>query len=506
MGTGLNRPTAPRNTLLPRGDINLKRLKWLAILAPAGMIGVLEYARYALHPVLQSWQGRLLMNGVMLMGALFFYGAVFTVITHMQERLERKNRQLLALRSAGLDIVSDLSLDKLLQKIVDQARNLIGTRYGALSLIDGDNAVRSFVTSGINDVERHRIGPPPAGTGLLGVVLREGQRLRLADIGQDARFSGFPNHHPEMRSLLAVPVVCAGPYKGNLYLSEKVEGGDFTEDEEEALTRFASLAAIAIDNAHLHSQVKNLAVTEERLRIAHEMHDGQAQVLAYVNTKTQAVRELLRSGRIEEAGKQLDELAKAAREVYTDVREGIIGLRAAVDSRHGFTAGLRNHVEQWQDRCGIRAELVVAKEPELRPEVELQLIRIIQEALTNVRKHSGTDCVRVEIAAAGEGVRIAVEDFGVGFETETPCHSELPCFGLATMRERAEAIGADFVLRSRLRAGTRIEVVYPKETPHGVQANNENNHSRDGHSRQDHSRQDHSRQDHSRHRLLRAQG
>ena len=441
--------------------MNLRRLKWLAILAPIGMIGILEYARYALHPVLQTWQGRLLMNGVVLMGALFFYGAVFTVISHMQRSLERKNRQLLALRSAGLDIVSDLSLDNLLQKVVDQARNLIGARYGALSLVDGDSSIRSFATSGIGRRERERIGSPPQGHGLLGVVLREGQRLRIADIGSDARASGFPAHHPLMRSLLAVPVVCSEPFKGNLYLSEKIDGREFTEDEEEALARFASLAAVAIDNAHLHSKVKNLAVAEERLRIAHEMHDGQAQILAYVNTKTQAVRELLRSGRIEEAGEQLDELARAAREVYTDVREGILGLRAAADSTRGFTAGLRSHIEQWQDRCGIRAELVVAKEPDLRPEVELQLVRIVQEALTNVRKHSGSDRVRVEIAAASEGVGIAVEDFGVGFEADAPSPGDRPRFGLATMRERAEAIGADFKLRSRPRNGTRVEVCYP---------------------------------------------
>ncbi len=445
--------------------MNLKRLKWLAILAPAGIIGVLEYARYALHPVLQSaWQGRLIMNGVVLMGALFYYGAVFTVVSNMQERLERRNRELTALRNASLDIVSDLSLDNLLQKVVDQARNLIGTRYGALSLTDGENAVRSFVTSGISDQERQRIGPPPRGQGLLGVVMREGQRLRLEDIGSDARASGLPRHHPPMRSLLAVPVVCSGPFRGNLYLSEKADGQTFTEDEEEALARFATLAAIAIDNAHLHSRVKSLAVAEERLRIAHEMHDGQAQILAYVNTKSQAVRELLRSGRIEEAGEQLDELARAAREVYTDVREGILGLRAAADSKNGFTAGLRSHIERWQDRCGIRAELVVAKEPNLRPEAELQLVRIVQEALTNVRKHSGSDRVRVEVASASEGVKIAIEDFGVGFEPETAGRRERPRFGLATMRERAEAIGADFELHSRPRRGTRIEVRYPGRT------------------------------------------
>ncbi len=445
--------------------MNLRRLKWLAILAPAGIIGVLEYARYALYPVVQSdWQGRMLMNGVVLMGALFFYGAVFTVVTPMQERLERKNRELMALRNASLDIVSDLSLDNLLQKVVDQARNLIGTRYGALSLIDGGSAVQSFVTSGISDREQQRIGSPPQGTGLLGVGLREGQRLRLEDVESDARASGFPSHHPPMRSLLAVPIVCSGPFRGNLYLSEKIDGRKFTEEEEEALARFSTLAAIAIDNAHLHSQVKSLAVAEERLRIAHEMHDGQAQILAYVNTKSQAVRELLRSGRTEEAGEQLDQLAKAAREVYTDVREGILGLRAAADSQNGFTAGLKSHIERWQDRCGIRAELVVAKEPNLRPEAELQLVRIVQEALTNVRKHSGTDRVRVEIASASEGLKIAIEDFGVGFDAGAPGHSERPRFGLATMRERAEAIGADFEVHSRPRHGTRIEVRYPGES------------------------------------------
>ncbi len=441
--------------------MNLKQLKWLAILAPVGIVGVLEYARYALHPLLQtSWQGKLMMNGVVLMGALFFYGAVFTIVSHMQQRLERRNDELTALRTAGLDIVSDLSLDNLLQKVVDQARNLIGTHYGALSLIDGDCDVKSFVTSGISDEERNRVGPPPTGRGLLGVVLREGQRLRLEDLQRDVRSSGFPANHPPMRSLLAVPIVCGGPFRGNLYLSEKHGGGAFTEDDEEALARLATLAAVAIDNAHLHSQVKNLAVSEERLRIAHEMHDGQAQVLAYVNTKTQAVRELLRSGRVEEAGEQLDELAQAAREVYTDVREGILGLRAAADSQHGFTAGLESYVEQWQDRCGIQAELVVAKEPELRPEVELQLVRIVQEALTNVRKHSGSDHVRVEVTSASEGVKIAIEDFGVGFEVETPGRGDRPRFGLTTMRERAEAIGADFDVRSTPRHGTRIEVVY----------------------------------------------
>ncbi|MCP4659276.1 MAG: GAF domain-containing protein, partial [bacterium] len=393
---------------------HLRRLKWIAISAPIGFIGLLEYALYALGPTLNSWQGHVLLGSVLLMGALFVYGAVFTIVDQMQQELEQQNRELESLRIAGLDVASELSLDTVLLKVVDQACNLIGARFGALSVYDQSDALQSFVTSGISDVERAQIGSPPVGKGLLGVVLKEGERLRLADLQLDERSCGFPPHHPEMRSLLAVPVVCSGPRSGNLYLSEKNDGNEFTEDEEQTLARFAIQAAIAIDNAYLHLQVRNLAVVEERLRIAREMHDGQAQVLAYVNTKAQAVKEFLRSDRTDDASQQLEQLASAAREVYADVREGILGLRVASQSKDGFIATLRAHLESWKDQCGIRVVLVVKEEPSLRPDIELQLMRIIQEALANVRKHSGASQVRVEVRTLNRGVKMVVKDDGVG--------------------------------------------------------------------------------------------
>ncbi len=439
---------------------HLRRLKWVAISAPVGFVGLLEYALYALGPTLNSWQGHALLGGVLLMGALFVYGAVFTIVDQMQQELEKQNRELESLRVAGLDVTAELSLDTVLRKVVGQACNLIGARYGALSVYDESDLLQSFVTSGISDDERAQIGSPPVGKGLLAVVLKEGERLRLTDLRRDERSYGFPPHHPEMRSLLAVPVVCSGPRSGNLYLSEKDDGSEFTEDEEKTLARFATQAAIAIDNAYLHLQVHNLAVVEERLRIAREMHDGQAQVLAYVNTKAQAVKEFLRSGRTDDASQQLEQLASAAREVYADVREGILGLRVASQSKDGFIATLRDHLELWKDQCGIRVALVVNEEPSLRPDIELQLMRIIQEALANVRKHSGASHVRVEVRTLNRGVKIVVKDDGVGFAPETLGRSQIPRFGLATMRERAEAIGATLRIQSEIDKGTRVEVEY----------------------------------------------
>ncbi len=440
--------------------MNLKRLKWIAILAPVVFIGVLEYARFALAPIHASWQGWLLMSGVVLLGAVFFYGAVFTFVDHVQGELERRNRELIDLRSAGLDVTSELSLDVVLQKVVDQARRLIGTRYGALAVYGESSAIRRFITSGVSADEEARIGPPPAGKGLLGAVLREGQRLRLSSMQDDPRFKGFPAGHPAMRSLLAVPVICRGPFVGNLYLSEKEGGGDFVEEDEETLARFAAQASIAIDNAHLHAQVGSLAVAEERLRLAREMHDGQAQVLAYVNTKAQAVQAFLDAGRPAEASEHLGQLASAAREVYTDVREGILGLRTVVDAEKGLVGALTEHLEHWRDQCGIAVELAARDVPRFALDVELQLLRIIQEALANVRKHSAAKRARVAIEPDAQGVRVVVEDDGVGFDPQARFRRGLPRFGLATMRERCQAIGARFQLESEPGAGTRVEIEY----------------------------------------------
>ncbi len=441
--------------------MNFRRLKWLALTAPIAFLGVLEYARWVLGEELSSLQGRLMMDAVVLVGALFFYGAVFTVLDQMQSKLERGNRELAALREAGLDVTAHLGLDTVLRKVVDLACNLIGTRYGALSVVDKKGRVRTFVTSGLSSEEIEKIGLPPVGKGLLGLMLREGQRLRIADVTQDSRAAGFPPHHPSMRSLLAMPIVCRGPLGGNLYLSEKIDGEAFTAEEEDTLARFATQAAIAVDNAYLHSQVRSLAVAEERLHIAHELHDGQAQVLAYVNTKAQAVQEFLRHGNTEKASEQLAQLAAAAREVYSDVREGILGLRAMVDAEHSLTDALRQHVETWQDQCGIRAELVIDGEPHLTPDIELQILRIVQEALANVRKHSEATQAEIQVDVLPHGVRVEVADDGVGFELDASGRpAGRPRFGLSTMRERAEAIGAQFKLQSASGSGTRVAVEY----------------------------------------------
>lgn len=441
--------------------MTLRRLKWLTVASALGFIIALEFVRRALYPYLPSWEGKLLMSAAVFTGALFFFAALFGILERMQGKLERQNRELLALHEAALDVSGDLALEKVLQKVVDQARALVDARYGALSVIDDKHRIESFITSGISPEQRARIGDPPVGHGLLGVVLHEGHRLRMADLGKDPRSHGFPPNHPPMRSLLAVPVLCKGPFRGNLYLTEKAEEIEFTPEDEASLERFAATAAIAIDNAYLHQRLNDLAVAQERLRIAHEMHDGLAQVLAYVNTKAQAVKEFLRTGRTEDAGKHLDQLAAAAREVYADVRESIIGLRSVATPGISAAEALQEHARTWETQTGILCRVSVNGLSGLPSGTELQLLRIVQESLANVRKHAAASRVDVTVEETAGRLRLIVEDNGAGFNPGVLGRSEFPRFGLATMRERAESMGGSFQLDSTPGQGTRVTVELP---------------------------------------------
>ncbi len=200
------------------------------------------------------------------------------------------------------------------------------------------------------------------------------------------------------------------------------------------------------------------------MRIAREMHDGMAQVLAYVNTKAQAVQAHLARGRHEEAARQLDQLADAAREVYTDAREGIHALRTELPPGSSFEEVLAGYLERWQSQSGIQGRLHIDGELQLPATVELQLLRILQEALSNARKHSGAKQVRIQLSQSDGKLVAEVEDDGAGFDPAGLKRSRFPRFGLAIMRERAESIDGRLEVGSAPGRGTRVRIEVPTGT------------------------------------------
>jgi signal transduction histidine kinase len=164
----------------------------------------------------------------------------------VEERLHK-------LIDAGIAVSSELSLDALLQRLVEAAAGLTGARYAALGVIDRSGAeLERFVTTGIDQETHEAIGALPRGRGILGVLIRDAQPLRLHDLTRDPRSVGFPPNHPPMRSFLGVPILLRGVAYGNLYLTEKEGGEDFTEEDEELSQLLASQAAVAIENARLY--------------------------------------------------------------------------------------------------------------------------------------------------------------------------------------------------------------------------------------------------------------
>jgi signal transduction histidine kinase len=173
----------------------------------------------------------------------------------------------------GIAVTSELSLDALLQRIVDSAAQLTGAKYAALGVIDpSGRALERFLTTGIDEETRERIGDTPRGRGILGVLINDAQTLRLHDLTTDPRAVGFPPHHPPMRTFLGVPILLRGVAYGNLYLTEKESGEDFTSEDEELVTVLAAQAAVAIENARLYeSATRWLAQLESLTEIGNAL-------------------------------------------------------------------------------------------------------------------------------------------------------------------------------------------------------------------------------------------
>jgi len=212
---------------------------------------------------------------------------------------------------------------------------------------------------------------------------------------------------------------------------------------------FANTAAVAIHNARLYERIQTMAVETERMRISREMHDGLAQVLSYVNTKAQAVSEYLRSDNPREAEKQVKELVDAAKSAYRDVREGILALRAQIGPGQTLKDVLEEYVEEYRNQLGKPVTVEWQVDPgdlRLTPLQEVQILRIAQEALTNVRKHSAATQVTITFQASNiDDLLVTVADNGKGFNPQSIQRGDWPHLGIQTMQERTEAIGGTSV-------------------------------------------------------------
>jgi signal transduction histidine kinase len=360
-------------------------------------------------------------------------------------------QQLRDLLDAVLSVTSDLDLASMLRRIVESACGLADARYGALGVLDPSGThLSEFVTVGVSDEVRRQIGDPPVGHGLLGLLIVEPRPIRVDDLTRHPDSAGFPPGHPPMTTFLGVPIRVRGQVFGNLYLTDKHDGGRFTDADEELVVALAGAAAIAIENARLHARVQELALLEDRERIARDLHDTVIQRLFATGLSLQGAARLASAdpdllSRIESAVDDLDVTVK-------HIRTAIFGLESARQTAVGGAgSSLRAQVlalaGEAAGSLGFEPRVLFdgPVDTEVGPELGVELVAVLREALSNAARHAGASAVEIEVAVDANEVRLVVRDDGRGFDVDAPRPAAL---GLRNMRVRAERLGGDLDVRS----------------------------------------------------------
>ena len=299
------------------------------------------------------------------------------------------------------------------------------------------------------------------GEGYPGIVVETGRPILVHDLPSDDRFLRQRVKNEGFQTFYALPLRSTGGTIGVLAMAARDPTALTSYGELRLLELMAEHIAVATENARLHEEVQTLAIFTERERLAREMHDGLAQVLGYVNTKAQAVKELLKEEQVEAAVQHMGQLEAAAQETYDDVREAILAL-GTNGRKQPLLESLKNYIERFSEISDLPAELVIEGTPDpFNPGVEVQLLRIVQEAMANARKHAQASHLRVTISFRSGGCHVEVADDGRGFDPDRLARGPWPHLGLQSMQERAAAIGARFTLDTALGKGTRVILDLP---------------------------------------------
>ena len=360
-------------------------------------------------------------------------------------------RQLRRLLDAVLVVGSGLDLPSALRRIIEAAADLVHARYGALGVLDeSGGTLAEFITVGLSDAEKRAIGSLPKGHGILGLLIADPAPLRLPDLREHPDSFGFPPNHPPMTSFLGVPIRVRDQVFGNLYLCDKADGDVFSDIDEEMTVALAAAAGVAIENARLHARVADLALFEDRERIARELHDNVIQRLFATGLGLQASIRL--------AGDT--ELGRRVRQAVDDLDDTIRELRSAIFELHTARLPGRSVRQEVLDVCA-QAERVLGFDPVVRFDGPIDnaiddtladhVFAVLREALSNVARHAEATSVTVDIVTREGLLSVVVIDNGIaGYQPVTGGR------GIDNMRARASRLGGTMSIEPRDSGGTSL--------------------------------------------------
>lgn len=364
----------------------------------------------------------------------------------------RDPERLHALIDAILLIETEADLSDLLSNIVETASRLVGASYGALGIVASDGRTLSrFITYGFSDEQRALVGHEPHGHGVLGEIIKVAKPLRIDELSEHESFEGFPANHPPMRRFLGVPVKTGdGHVFGNLYLTDPIGDEPFDEQDEQLVEAFGRAAGIVIDQTTLRQHLRELTLSEERERLARDLHDTVIQRLFGVGLALQITLSASMDDEVRtRINSSLDELDTTIHEIRTTIFE--------IDQEDFQGAAFSTRIKVLTDEVAAR----------LRIDVDLRLaadidhlvgnrcahhtIQALREALSNLARHSGATAARVDVDVDDNLIVLRVTDNGVGFVSPVG-----PGRGLRNLTSRARDLGGDCTIDSTPGHGTLV--------------------------------------------------
>ena len=369
--------------------------------------------------------------------------------------MEQQRNQLEALYRADDELGRHLRLDDVLQSLVNTAVELMHADKGSLLVWDDQREkMHARATFGFKP-ETVAIMSFARGQGLAGKVALSGEPVMIEDAQLNGRVTPAIIEAEKIRGLMQIPIRVAGEVFG-IFSADYLAPHRFTEAEKRLLSAFAQRAGLAIERARLYEREQQIAVMQERNRLARDLHDSVSQSLYGVSLYAEVAAQLLRSGEIEKTDQNLQELKSMALNSLAEMRLLIYELRPSAFKEEGLIAAIQTRLDAVEGRVGLEANLVVKGDISLPLQVEEGLFRITQEALNNVLKHAQAKSVAILLAQEEHMIRLEVTDDGVGFDPAKAC--EAGCLGLHSMKERAQEMDAEFEIISQLGSGARVIV------------------------------------------------
>lgn len=385
----------------------------------------------------------------------------FTDITSVRAAHDR------AIRAESLGNLADTSallnvgdqLVALLHRIAARAREVTNARFAAISTFGEDGAMERFIYVGMPEDQAQRLGSPPVGRGLLGLLARHDQPIRLADLRRHEAFTGWPAGHPEMTAFLGVPIRVGDRTIGSLYMTREDGDPHFDETDEFAATVLALQVALSLFAAVAQQRRGRVSLLEERVRIAHDLHDGTIQALYAMGLEIDAGRQ--RDDLDPEMRETLDTAVERINRLIGDIRQYIAMLEAETPVAEPDLARDLPFIIRQIVPGGIDTVLNVTA-PALQElgarEVE-DLLFIAREALSNAIRHGSPTKIAVDLRQNAWETALTIQDNGTGFDPA----SVRAGLGTTTMRTRTERLGANLTVLGIPGMGATVRVSIPRE-------------------------------------------